>query len=78
MQHTAHGAGPGVLLEEAIRSVTEPSCAAISKADVKRSLLHPVGRELSVMHFFGAGAPFEMRLLHIFPVAVKYRETCTM
>lgn len=27
-----------------------------------------------MMHFFGAGAPFEMLLLHIFSVAVKYRE----
>lgn len=33
----AHGAGPGVLLEEAIRSIAETSCAAISKADVKRN-----------------------------------------
>lgn len=36
IQHTAHGAGPGVGWEEAILSAGETSCAAFSKADGKR------------------------------------------
>lgn len=37
IQHTAHGARPGVGWEEAVLSAGETSCAAVSKAEGERS-----------------------------------------